>query len=48
MNQLHTTKSWIILGVDSIPQYNKLPMDIKLDVIVGIIDTGTYLLIKKL
>ncbi|XP_023738057.1 subtilisin-like serine-protease S [Lactuca sativa] len=42
MNQLHTTKSWRFLGVDSIPQYNKLPMDIKSDVIVGVIDTGFW------
>ncbi|CAI9268377.1 unnamed protein product [Lactuca saligna] len=42
MNQLHTTKSWKFLGVDSIPQYNKLPMDIKSDVIVGVVDTGIW------
>ncbi|KAI3738619.1 hypothetical protein L2E82_28656 [Cichorium intybus] len=42
INQLHTTKSWKFLGVDAIPQYNKLPMDIKSDVIIGVIDTGVW------
>ncbi|KAI3511894.1 hypothetical protein L1887_19054 [Cichorium endivia] len=42
MNQLHTTKSWRFLGVDAIPQYNKLPMDIISDVIIGVIDTGVW------
>ncbi|KAI3696911.1 hypothetical protein L6452_29524 [Arctium lappa] len=41
-NRLHTTNSWRFLGVDSIPQYNGLPMDIKSDVIVGVIDTGVW------
>ncbi|KAI3511892.1 hypothetical protein L1887_19052 [Cichorium endivia] len=42
MNQLHTTKSWRFLGIDSILEYNKLPMKIKSDVIVGVIDTGFW------
>ncbi|KAL4560791.1 hypothetical protein LXL04_032945 [Taraxacum kok-saghyz] len=42
LNHLHTTKSWRFLGVDSIPEYNKLPMDIKSDVIVGVIDSGFW------
>ncbi|GKB30682.1 subtilisin-like protease SBT5.3, partial [Tanacetum coccineum] len=40
MNRLHTTHSWKFLGIDSIPQYTNLPMDIKSDVIVGVVDTG--------
>lgn len=43
MNRLHTTHSWKFLGIDSIPQYSNLPMDIKSDVIVGVLDTGTQL-----
>ncbi|KAI3738617.1 hypothetical protein L2E82_28654 [Cichorium intybus] len=42
MNQLHTTKSWRFLGVDTILQYNNLPMDIKSDVIIGVIDSGVW------
>nr|GEY56608.1 subtilisin-like protease SBT5.3 [Tanacetum cinerariifolium] len=42
MNRLHTTHSWKFLGIDSIPQYTNLPMDIKSDVIVGVVDTGVW------
>ncbi|GKB01749.1 subtilisin-like protease SBT5.3 [Tanacetum coccineum] len=42
MNRLHTTNSWRFLGVDSIPQYNKLRTNIKSDVIIGVIDTGVW------
>ncbi|KAI7752947.1 hypothetical protein M8C21_023259 [Ambrosia artemisiifolia] len=42
MNRLHTTNSWRFLGIDSIPQYNKLPTDIQSDVIVGVIDSGVW------
>ncbi|KAL8263051.1 hypothetical protein R6Q59_024400 [Mikania micrantha] len=42
MNRLHTTNSWKFLGIDSIPQYNKLSTDIQSDVIVGVIDTGVW------
>ncbi|XP_076911680.1 subtilisin-like serine-protease S [Bidens hawaiensis] len=41
-NRLHTTNSWKILGVDSIPQYNNLPTDIQSDVNVGVIDSGVW------
>lgn len=39
-NRLSTTHSWDFLGLDSIPQYNQMPMDSKSNVIVGVIDTG--------
>ncbi|MFS7908027.1 putative tripeptidyl-peptidase II [Helianthus anomalus] len=42
MNRLHTTNSWKFLGIDSIPQYNKLPKDIQSDVIIGVIDSGVW------
>ncbi|KAF5823243.1 putative tripeptidyl-peptidase II [Helianthus annuus] len=42
MNQLHTTNSWRFLGIDSIPQYNKLATDIQSNVIVGVIDSGVW------
>ncbi|KAJ0795423.1 putative tripeptidyl-peptidase II [Helianthus annuus] len=42
MNRLHTTNSWNFLGIDSIPQYNKLPKDIQSDVIIGVIDSGVW------
>ncbi|KAL5765516.1 hypothetical protein ACOSP7_016133 [Xanthoceras sorbifolium] len=42
MNALHTTHSWEFLEIDSIQQYNHLPMDWKSDVIVGVIDTGVW------
>ncbi|KAK3205733.1 hypothetical protein Dsin_019779 [Dipteronia sinensis] len=42
MNALHTTHSWEFLEIDSIRQYNHLPMDWKSDVIVGVIDTGVW------
>ncbi|XP_010248427.1 PREDICTED: subtilisin-like protease Glyma18g48580 [Nelumbo nucifera] len=37
---LHTTHSWEFLRVDSINQYNQLPIDVKSDMIIGVIDTG--------
>ncbi|KAI7982983.1 Subtilisin-like protease SBT1.7 [Camellia lanceoleosa] len=42
MNKLHTTRSWEFLGIDSINQYNYLPMDTKSNVIVAMIDTGVW------
>lgn len=42
MNQVHTTHSWDFLGIDSIPQYNQLPMDSNSNVIIGVIDTGVW------
>ena len=42
MNRVHTTHSWDFLGIDSIPQYSKLPMDSKSNVIIGVIDSGNY------
>nr|DAD48593.1 TPA_asm: hypothetical protein HUJ06_018530 [Nelumbo nucifera] len=39
---LHTTHSWEFLGVDSIHQYNQLPIDVKSDMIIGVIDTGIW------
>lgn len=44
MNKLHTTNSWNFLGIDSLQQYNQLPMDSKSELIVGVIDTGIYLI----
>lgn len=41
INRLRTTHSWDFLGIDSIPQYNQMPMDSKSNVIVGVIDSGT-------
>ncbi|KAH0996829.1 hypothetical protein GBA52_020693 [Prunus armeniaca] len=41
-NRLSTTHSWDFLGLDSIPQYNQMPMDSKSNVIVGVIDTGVW------
>ncbi|WOG92525.1 hypothetical protein DCAR_0311795 [Daucus carota subsp. sativus] len=41
-NQVHTTNSWNFLRVDKIKQYNQLPMDLKSDTIVGVIDTGVW------
>ncbi|CAK9179108.1 unnamed protein product [Ilex paraguariensis] len=42
MNKIHTTHSWQILGIDYIQQYNQLPMEVKSNVIVGVIDTGVW------
>ncbi|KAL7202224.1 hypothetical protein ACSBR1_033821 [Camellia fascicularis] len=42
MNKLHTTRSWEFLGIDSINQYNYLPMDTKSKVVVAMIDTGFW------
>ncbi|KAL9998225.1 putative tripeptidyl-peptidase II [Helianthus debilis subsp. tardiflorus] len=42
ISHLHTTNSWKFVGIDSIPQYNKLPIDIQSDVIVGVIDSGVW------
>ncbi|KAK2987604.1 hypothetical protein RJ640_009348 [Escallonia rubra] len=39
-NEIHTTRSWNFLEVDSIQQYNYLPMSSKADVVVGLVDTG--------
>ncbi|GAY34980.1 hypothetical protein CUMW_277810 [Citrus unshiu] len=39
---IHTTHSWEFLGVDSINQYNQVPVDLKSDVIVGVVDTGVW------
>ncbi|KAK1398595.1 Subtilisin-like protease-like protein [Heracleum sosnowskyi] len=41
-NHVHTTNSWNFLAIDKIKQYNHLPMDIKSDTIVGVIDTGVW------
>ncbi|KAF8369930.1 hypothetical protein HHK36_032040 [Tetracentron sinense] len=40
INHAHTTHSWDFLGVDSIRQYNQLPLESKSDVIIGVIDSG--------
>ncbi|MCL7031079.1 hypothetical protein MKW94_030947, partial [Papaver nudicaule] len=41
--RLHTTHSWNFLGIDAIPQNNKLKkMETKLDVIIGVIDSGVW------
>ncbi|KAM0996842.1 hypothetical protein ACFX2C_006797 [Malus domestica] len=42
INRLRTTHSWDFLGIDSIPQYNQMPMDSKSNVIVGVIDSGVW------
>ncbi|KAF8396429.1 hypothetical protein HHK36_018048 [Tetracentron sinense] len=42
MNHAQTTHSWDFLGVDSIPQYNQLPLKSKSDVIIGVIDSGVW------
>nr|DAD27127.1 TPA_asm: hypothetical protein HUJ06_028595 [Nelumbo nucifera] len=34
--------SWEFLGVDSIQQYNQLPVDVKSDIIIGVIDSGIW------
>nr|DAD28792.1 TPA_asm: hypothetical protein HUJ06_030260 [Nelumbo nucifera] len=41
-HHLHTTHSWEFLGVDSIHQYNNLPIDAKPDLIIGVIDSGIW------
>ncbi|KAK3016729.1 hypothetical protein RJ639_006707 [Escallonia herrerae] len=41
-NEIHTTRSWNFLEVDSIQQYNYLPMSSKADVVVGLVDTGVW------
>ncbi|CDP06940.1 unnamed protein product [Coffea canephora] len=40
--KIHTTQSWDFLRLDSAQQYNQLPMNVKSDVIVGVIDTGIW------
>ena len=40
MKKLHTTHSWDFLAIDSVYQYNQLPLDSKSNVIVGVIDGG--------
>lgn len=40
MQRLHTTHSWDFLAIDSVDQYNQLPIDAKSNVIVGVIDGG--------
>ncbi|KAF8376812.1 hypothetical protein HHK36_031517 [Tetracentron sinense] len=42
MNHAQTTHSWDFLGMDSIPQYNKLTVESKSDVIIGVIDSGVW------
>ncbi|CAK9179107.1 unnamed protein product [Ilex paraguariensis] len=42
MNKIHTTHSWQFLGIDYIQQYNQLPMEVKSNVIVGVVDTGVW------
>ncbi|KAL3530406.1 hypothetical protein ACH5RR_009728 [Cinchona calisaya] len=42
INKIHTTQSWNFLRLDSAQQYNQLPMNLKSDVIVGVIDTGIW------
>nr|DAD48595.1 TPA_asm: hypothetical protein HUJ06_018532 [Nelumbo nucifera] len=37
-----TTHSWEFLGIDSIYQYNRLPIDTKSDIIIGVVDTGIW------
>lgn len=43
MNQLHTTRSWHFLGLDSIYNGDYLPMDSTSHVIVGVIDSGNII-----
>lgn len=40
MNRLHTTHSWDFLGIDSVYQYNQLPLVSQSNVIVGVVDGG--------
>ncbi|XP_059663380.1 subtilisin-like serine-protease S [Cornus florida] len=42
INKVSTTHSWEFLRIDSIQQYNHLPMDSKSNVIVGVVDTGIW------
>ncbi|XP_031286037.1 subtilisin-like protease SBT5.3 [Pistacia vera] len=42
MNPVHTTRSWDFLDIDSINQYNQLPMNLKSDVVIGVIDSGVW------
>ncbi|EXB38468.1 Subtilisin-like protease [Morus notabilis] len=42
MQRLHTTHSWDFLAIDSVHQYNQLPIDAKSNVIVGVIDGGVW------
>ncbi|CDP06942.1 unnamed protein product [Coffea canephora] len=42
INKVQTTHSWKFLKVDSIQQYNHLPIKVKSDVIVGVIDSGIW------
>nr|DAD43694.1 TPA_asm: hypothetical protein HUJ06_001924 [Nelumbo nucifera] len=39
---LQTTHFWEFLGVDSIHQYNQFPLDMKSDIIIGVIDSGIW------
>nr|DAD28794.1 TPA_asm: hypothetical protein HUJ06_030262 [Nelumbo nucifera] len=41
-SHVHTTHSWEFLGVDSMYQYKQLPIDVKSDMIIGVIDTGIW------
>ncbi|XP_026409794.1 subtilisin-like protease SBT5.3 [Papaver somniferum] len=41
INQLHTTHSWDFLGIDDVPQ-NNANVELKSDVIVGVIDSGVW------
>lgn len=42
MNELHTTHSWDFLGVNSLQYKDQVPSGSICDVIVGVIDSGTY------